>query len=204
MKKIFLLFLVSPVILYAQLYDHKIKVEIDNSTKYRYEEAYYRASIDQSNKEIADGIKGYADKYFTALRRNADYVNEQKLNSPEVEAEFKRLRYYGEEILNLIPQMNSNEFTGNKMVNTIEKAFEELSYSNSKHGKLYKLMMKNKPTSELNSMTDRELEKLIISKTSETEETLNAYCAKQNQSSSNYTTYKNCLINLLAEIKNRN
>lgn len=196
MKKIFLLFLVSPVILYAQLYDYKIKVEIDNSAKYRYEEAYYKASIDSSNREIADRIRGFADKYFTELRRNADYMSDQRLNSAEVEAEFNRLKYYGEEMLKLLPLISTDEVTGSKMVYTIEKAFEELNYSiGNSNGNLRKLLKKNTLIRELNNLSDEELQGFVINKSSETKETLSAHCNKTNVS------YKNCLINLLIEMK---
>ena len=196
MKKILLLFLVSPVIFYAQLYDYKIKVELDNSAKYRYEEAYYKASIESSNREIADRIKGFADKYFTELRRSADYMSEQKLNSAEVEAEFNRLKYYGEEILNLLPLISSDEITGSKMVNTVEKAYDELNYSmGNDSGNLRKLVKKNMYIRELSNLSDEELQGFIINKSSETTESLNNYCSTQNK------TFKRCLIDLLLTMK---
>lgn len=196
MKTILLLFLVSPVIFYAQLYDYKIKVELDNSAKYRYEEAYYKASIESSNREIADRIKGFADKYFTELRRSADYMSEQKLNSAEVEAEFNRLKYYGEEILNLLPLISSDEITGSKMVNTVEKAYDELNYSmGNDSGNLRKLVKKNMYIRELSNLSDEELQGFIINKSSETTESLNNYCSTQNK------TFKRCLIDLLLTMK---
>lgn len=196
MKKILLIFLVSPVILYAQLYDYKIKVEIDNSAKYRYEEAYYKASADYQNKEIADGLKNKADEYFVNLQRFADFMNDKKLNSKEVEDEFKRLKYFGEDILNLLPLLNSNELTANKMEYTIKKAIDEFNYSaGNDNGNLRKLVKKNTLIRELNNLSDEELQSFVISKSSETKETLSAHCNKTTVS------YKNCLINLLIEMK---
>lgn len=196
MKKIFLLFLVSPVILYAQLYDYKIKVEIDNSAKYRYEEAYYKASIENSNKEIADRIKGFADKYFTELRRNADFMSEQGLNSAEVEAEFNRLKYYGEEMLKLLPLISTDELTGSKMVYTIEKAYEELNYSiGNSNGNLRKLLKKNSKIRDLNLLSEDVLQNYIISRSKETQDSLKNLCSNQNRS------YKACLISIITTIE---
>ena len=196
MKKIFLLFLVSPVILYAQLYDYKIKVEIDNSAKYRYEEAYYKASIENSNKEIADRIKGFADKYFTELRRNADFMSEQGLNSAEVESEFNRLKYYGEEILKLLPLITTNEVTGSKMAYTVEKAYEELNYSiGNSNGNLRKLLKKNSKIRDLNLLSEDDLQNYIISRSNETQDSLKNVCSNQKRS------YKTCLVSIIIAVE---
>ena len=196
MKKIFLLFLVSPVILYAQLNDYKIKVEIDNSAKYRYEEAYYKASADYQNKEIADGLKNKADEYFVNLQRFADFINDKNLNSKEVESEFNRLKYYGEEILNLLPLLNSNELTANKMEYTMKKAVDEFNYSaGNDNGNLRKLVKKNTLIRELNNLSDEELQSFVINKSSETKDSLSNHCKQLNIS------FKSCLINLLLEMK---
>lgn len=196
MKKMLLLLFIVPNLFYSQLYDYKIKVEIDNSAKYRYEEAYYKASIESSNREIADRIKGFADKYFTELRRNADFMSEQRLNSAEVEAEFERLKYYGEEMLRLLPLISTDEVTGSKMVYTIEKAYEELNYSiGNSNGNLNKLLKKNTLIRELNSLSDDELQSFIINRSSETKESLSDHCKKVN------VGFKRCLVNIIIEMK---
>ena len=196
MKKILLIFLVSPVILYAQLYDYKIKVEIDNSAKYRYEEAYSKASIESSNREIADRIRGFADKYFTELRRNADYMSDQRLNSAEVEAEFNRLKYYGEEMLKLLPLISTDELTGSKMVYTIEKAYEELNYSiGNSNGNLRKLLKKNSKIRDLNLLSEDVLQNYIISRSKETQDSLKNLCSNHNRS------YKACLISIIMTVE---
>lgn len=192
MKKIFLLFLVSPVILYAQLYDYKIKVEIDNSAKYRYEEAYYKASADYQNKEIADGLKNKADEYFVNLQRFADFMNDKKLNSKEVEDEFKRLKYFGEDILNLITLLNSNDLTANKMEYTIKKAVDEFNYSTGNDsGNLRKLLKKNSRIKYLSVLTNEELLNLILSKSKETKESINNFCSNDP---------RNCMIAILLDL----
>lgn len=196
--KIFLLFMfLIPNLLFSQLNDYKIKVEIDDSSKYRYETEYYKAMSDYYDKENADRIKGFADKYFTALRRNADAISEQKLNSPEVEAEFNRLKYYGEEILNLLPLLNNNEVTGNKAVHTIEKAFEELNYSvGNPNGNLYKILKKNSKIRDLNLLSEEVLQNYIISRSNETQDSLKNLCSNQNRS------YKACLISIIITVEN--
>lgn len=194
MKKLHLLLFIIPNLLFSQLYDYKIKV--DNSAKYRYETEYYKASADRYNKEIADGLKNKADEYFVNLQRFADFINDKNLNSKEVESEFNRLKYYGEEILNLLPLLNSNELTANKMEYTMKKAVDEFNYSaGNDNGNLRKLVKKNTLIRELNNLSDEELRGFVINKSSETKETLSAHCNKTTVS------YKNCLINLLIEMK---
>ncbi len=196
MKKILLLLFVAPNIFYSQLYDYKIKVEIDNSAKYRYEEAYYKASADRYNKEIADGLRNKADQYFVNLQRFVDFMNDKNLNSKEVESEFNRLKYYGEEILDLITLLNNNDLTANKMEYTIKKAVDEFNYSTSNdNGNLRRLVKKNTLIRELSNLSDEELQRFIINSSSETKESLTDHCKKIN------VGFKSCLINIIVAMK---
>ena len=87
------------------------------------------------------------------------------MNSKEVESEFNRLKYYGEEILNLLPLLNSNELTANKMEYTMKKAVDEFNYSaGNDNGNLRKLVKKNTLIRELNNLSDEELRGFVINK----------------------------------------
>ena len=106
------------------------------------------------------------------------------------------MKYYCEEILNLLPLLNSNELTANKMEYTMKKAVDEFNYSaGNDNGNLRKVVKKNTWMRELNNLSDEELRGFVINKSSETKETLSAHCNKTTVS------YKNCLINLLIEMK---
>ena len=124
-------------------------------------------------------------------------MNDKKLNSKEVEDEFKRLKYFGEDILNLLPLLNSSELTANKMEYTMKKAIDEFNYSTGNdNGNLRKLLKKNTLIRELNNLSDEELQSFVIRKSSETEVSLKNYCAKQNKN------YRSCLISVIMEMRN--
>ena len=165
MKKIIFL-LVS--ILFSQLksQEYKVKVEIDNSQRYVYESTYYKLKAEQYNQEIADGIKNYADKYFTNLQRAVDikFNNAKNINYNRLNIEIERLKKYGTNILDLLYKLQNDELTASNMEYTIAKAFDELNYSNQ-YGELYKIqieMQNNTLTKMVDEMFESQSEESLL------------------------------------------
>lgn len=178
----------------AQRPDYIIRVEIDNSTKYAYDIAYSKAKSDYYRKETADIIKMHADNFFTTLNRNVDYLNEQKLNSDEMRSEIMRLKYLGEDIMLLLPMMDSGELTGTKIKHTIEKANSELDYSmNNRNGNAVKIMYKNIILQQFGNDSDDVLVAAIKMETGESTESILNYCKDK--------VLHDCLLMRLVEVK---
>lgn len=180
----------------SQITEHKLTVEIDNSSQYRYDAAYNNAVANQYNKEIAENIKNSADRYFTTLRLAADFINDKKINSKEIENEIDRLKVFGQDILDLLPLLNNDELTANKVGYTLEKAKGELEYSiTNKNGRLSRIIKKNIMTQQFNMMTDDLLISSINHETGKSKESIKALCE-------NSTDLHKCLVETLVNIKN--
>ncbi|UBB89957.1 hypothetical protein J4771_00985 [Candidatus Kaistella beijingensis] len=180
----------------AQLTEYKVRVEIDNSLQNVYDAAYYKASANYYKKENADMIKNHADRYFTALNRIVDFINDKKINSNEVELEINRLKDYGENILKLLPKLENDEVTGSNAQYTIEKANEELQYSTGNpNGNLLKIIKKNIMIQQFTNLTNEELVLFISRETGKSKENILSSCQYS------ISGVHDCLVMTLVNIK---
>lgn len=155
MKKILLpLFLLSVTLMLAQT--NRLIIEVDHSQKYLYESTYSSLKADFYKREAADKVKNHADKYFTELQRMSDQLTNYGIQPDEMTAEFNRLKNYGNNILNLLVLMQSDNTTGENLKYTIEKAWDELNYS-IENGELKKLTSKAGAIAGFQKYSDTEI-----------------------------------------------
>lgn len=130
-KLIFSSTLLISSLFYSQ--SNKIVVEIDDSRRYIYESTLNKLRADSYKREVADGIKIHADRYFTELQKIADFFNgidekhKQALNN-----EIDKMKVYGFDIINLLKDYEKDQMTGVKMKYVLEKASYELSHISEK------------------------------------------------------------------------
>ena len=125
-KLIFSSSLLISSLFYSQ--SNRIIVEIDNSQKYIYETTLNKLLADSYKREIADGIRTHADRYFSDLQKIADYFEPiEDKNKPLLKYEIERLKVYGYDIINLLRDLEKDQLTGTKLKYTVEKSFKELN-----------------------------------------------------------------------------
>lgn len=128
MRKLFLFFILcSGFFANAQYETNRVIITIDNSQKYVYEATLNRLRADSYKREVADGIRNHADRYFTELQKLVDYFNgiEDK-HKPLLKTEIDKLTVYGNDILDLLNDLEKNELTATKLKYTVEKAYSQL------------------------------------------------------------------------------
>lgn len=130
--------LLFPIIFFVSgLYSSQsntITVKIDDSQRYIYETTLNRLRADSYKREVADGIKSHADRYFTEVEKIEDYFSSIDVKyKPLLNHEIENLKIYGYDILNLLKDLEKNQLTGTKLKYTVEKAFSELNSLPQKH-----------------------------------------------------------------------
>lgn len=161
----------------SQTYNYTVTVQIDNSLQYAYDAAYYKAVGDSYKRSNAQHNKEAADNYFKSLQAIAVMFNENNWYDADIENELLRLKKYGISILDLMPLINNDTLTPEKVRYTLQTAKDELNYSiENSNGNINKLMKKNIVIQQLRLESGENLLFMLRNKTDDSLETLVSKC----------------------------